>query len=147
MDLIFNITNLTVTPFWLAMIFLPWWRVTERLLRSSLIAVAPALIYAGLMLPNVMEHAPVLLNPALLQIAGLLGSPNGAAISWAHFLTFDLLIGRWIYLDSRNKKIPGWISSPILFLTLLLGPIGFLLYLAIRGFFPGPISTDPPFTN
>jgi hypothetical protein len=41
-------------------------------------------------------------------------------------------VGRWVYLDGRSRSISIWIISPILFFVLMLGPIGFLLYLAVR---------------
>lgn len=101
-------------------------------MRSPLAAVGPALLYVALILPSLVDHAPVLLRPELYKIAHLLGTPAGAAISWTHFLAFDLLVSRWIFLDSRRRKISGWISAPVLFLTLLLGPVGFLLHLILR---------------
>ena len=41
-------------------------------------------------------------------------------------------MGRWAYLDSRERRISAWLMAPVLFLTLMLGPIGFGLYLALR---------------
>jgi len=49
-----------------------------------------------------------------------------------HFLAFDLFVGRWIYLDSRRRQVSPWLMAPLLFLTLMLGPAGLLLYLAVR---------------
>jgi hypothetical protein len=65
-------------------------------------------------------------------VANLLGSPEGAIIAWIHFLAFDLFVGRWIYLDSEEQRLSRWLMAPILFLTLMLGPIGFLSYLIAR---------------
>jgi hypothetical protein len=49
-----------------------------------------------------------------------------------HFLAFDLFVGRWVYLESRERQVSTWIMAPLLFLTLTLGPAGFLLYLVVR---------------
>jgi hypothetical protein len=62
----------------------------------------------------------------------MLGSPEGATVAWVHFLAFDLFVGRWIYLDARTRELPWWATSPLLFLTLMLGPIGLLAYLLVR---------------
>ena len=132
MELLFKLSNLLVFPFWVSMLFLPRWRWTGRIMRSPWVAAGPAVIYALLMLPHLLEHAPVLLRPELDDIAKLLGSHAGATISWTHFLCFDLFVGRWIYLDGRRRSISAWFMTPILFLTLLLGPLGFLLYLSLR---------------
>jgi hypothetical protein len=61
--------------------------------------------------------------------------PYFATLAWAHFLAFDLFVGRWIYLDSRERGSSAGLVAPALLLTLMLGPIGFLLYLALRAAF------------
>lgn len=129
---LFSLSSLTVMPFWALMILLPHWRVTKRIMQSPLVAVLPALLYAVLVLPQFNAIYAAVSRPTLPGIAALLGSPTGALIGWAHFLAFDLLIGRWSYLDSRARKISAFVMAPILYLTLMLGPIGFLLYLGVR---------------
>lgn len=132
MDIIFSLSGLLVLPFWALLIFLPWWRWTARLMASPAVAAAPALLYAALVLPRVASILPAVMSPKLGEIAPLLGSPEGAVIAWAHFLCFDLFVGRWIYLDARERGISSLVVSPILFFTLMLGPIGFLSYLVAR---------------
>lgn len=132
METIFSLSSFTVLPFWLLMILLPGWSWTQRIIRSPLVVLAPALIYAALVLPQLGEVFFEVANPTLPSIAGLLGSPAGATIAWVHFLAFDLFVGRWIYLESRKLGLSAWLVSPVLFLTLMLGPIGFLLYLILR---------------
>jgi hypothetical protein len=132
MEQIFSLSSLLVMPFWLLLIFLPRWRVTERVMAGPWAAVPAALLYAGLVLPNFIEIFTAVINPTLTGITSLLGDPTGATIAWVHFLAFDLFVGRWVYLDGRSRSISIWIISPILFFVLMLGPIGFLLYLAVR---------------
>jgi hypothetical protein len=132
METIFSLSSLTVMPLWLLMILLPHWGVTRRVLGSPLVSLAPALIYAALVLPRLGEVLPAVMNPRLVGIAALLGTPAGATIAWAHFLAFDLFVGRWAYLDSRARGVSAWLMAPVLFLTLMLGPVGFALYLALR---------------
>jgi len=72
------------------------------------------------------------LTPTLKGVTALLSSPEGATLAWVHFLAFDLFVGRWIYLDSQERKINNWLISPILFLTLMLGPVGFVAYTVLR---------------
>lgn len=132
MEIVFKLSNLLVFPFWVLMLVLPRWRWTERIIRSPFVAAGPAVLYALLMLPHLPEHAPVLLRPELDEIVNLLGTRAGATISWTHFLAFDLFVGRWIYLDGRRRGVSAWLTSPILFVTLLLGPCGLLLHLGLR---------------
>jgi len=132
LETIFSLSNLLVLPFWLLMITLPRWRATERIMRSPLVSAAPALLYLVLVLPRLAELLPALANPTLAGVAALLGTPAGATIAWAHFLAFDLFVGRWAYLDSRERGVSAWIMAPVLLCVLMLGPVGFLLYLAAR---------------
>jgi hypothetical protein len=118
------------------MILLPRWRWTTRIMRSPLISAAPAVLYAVLVFPRLGEIWPAVARPTLSGVAALLGSPAGATIAWVHFLAFDVFIGRWVYLDSQERRVRAWLMAPVLFLTLMLGPGGFLLYLLLR-----PIAT------
>jgi len=132
-ETLFKLSGLLVLPFWALMIFLPHWRVTRRLMSSPFVAAAPAVIYAALVVPRLGEVWPAVSSPELYGVAALLGSPAGATIAWLHFLAFDLFVGRWVYLDGRERGVSAWLMAPVLFLTLMLGPCGFLLYLAVRG--------------
>jgi Domain of unknown function (DUF4281) len=132
MERLFALSGVVVLPFWLLMIVLPHWRWTQRIVQSLLISAVPAALYALLVVPRLGEVWPAVANPKLSEVAALLGSPAGATIAWVHFLAFDLLVGRWMYLDSLERQISAWLMAPMLFATLMLGPIGFLLYLTVR---------------
>jgi hypothetical protein len=131
-ETIFSLSSLLVMPFWLLMIVLPHWRWTQRVMRWPLASAAPALLYLALALPHFGELLAAVASPTLPGIAAVLGTPDGAMLAWAHFLAFDLFVGRWVYLDSRERAISAWLIAPVLFFTLMLGPIGFLAYLALR---------------
>ena len=139
METIFQVANLLVMPFWLLMILAPHWRWTRRIVGSLWIVVPNALLYALLVLPNALGIVDDIANPSLAGIAVLLGTPEGATIGWIHFLAFDLFVGRWAYLDSRTHGLSAWIASPILFLILMFGPLGLLLYLGARRLGRNPV--------
>jgi hypothetical protein len=132
MELLFRTSNLLVLPIWALMILMPHWRWTARIIRSPLVSAAPAILYAAFVIPRLSAIWPAVSRPTLLAVEALLGSPAGATIAWFHFLAFDLFVGRWIYLDSQERQISAWLMAPVLFLTLMLGPTGFLFYLAVR---------------
>ncbi|HRW48146.1 MAG: ABA4-like family protein [Caldilinea sp.] len=132
METLFSLSNLLVLPFWLAMIFLPRWRWTGRVMASLWPVVPAAVLYAVLVVPNLPALLPMLANPELAAIAALLGTPEGATVAWAHFLAFDLFVGRWVYLDGRRVGLSAWVVSPILFFVLMIGPAGLLLYVLAR---------------
>lgn len=131
MDALFGLAGMTVMPFWLLMIFAPRWGVTARVMRAPLAPLLPALAYLVLVAPKVPALLPMFLQPKLAEVSALLGSPEGATLGWLHFLAFDVFVGRWIYLDSRERGLSAWLISPVLFFTLMFGPVGLLAYLAI----------------
>lgn len=131
-DLLFQLSNLLIMPFWLLMIVVPHWRWTKRIIGSIWVVVPVALLYALLIVPIMPSALADLMNPSLDGIAALIGTPQGATIAWFHFLAFDLFVGRWVYLDSRERGITTWLVSPALFFVLMFGPFGFIAYLLIR---------------
>ncbi len=114
------------------MIALPRWDWAKKLIGSPLIVLPPVLIYAALVLPQLPGLFGQLASPSLEGIAALLGTPAGATAGWAHFLAFDLFVGRWAYLDAIERGTPAWFMAPVLFMTLMFGPIGLLAYLLVR---------------
>ena len=132
----FTFSFLLVAPFWFLMVLLPTWHGTTRVMRSPWVAVPAALLYTALVLPRLAEVLGTVASPTLEGVASLLATPVGVTIAWVHFLTFDLFVGRWIYLDGRERKLHPLLVSPILVLTLLLAPVGFLLYVFVRQFRP-----------
>ena len=131
-ETLFQFSNLLIMPFWLLMIFLPHWQWTKRIIGSIWIVVPVALLYAVTVLPLMPSAFGDLMNPTLDSIAALIGTPQGATIAWAHFLAFDLFVGRWAYLNSRERGITAWLTSPTLFFVLMFGPFGLILYLLVR---------------
>ena len=132
---LFDASFLLVAPFWLLMIALPAWRVTRRVIASPWIAAPAAALYLALVLPGLPGVLGAVSSPSLEAIAPMLGTPEGATVAWVHFLAFDLFVGRWVYLDARARGITPWLTSPLLFLTLMLGPAGLLGHLLVRGRF------------
>ena len=139
---LFQLTFLLAAPFWALMILAPSWRWTSRIIGSPLIVLPPVLIYVVLVLPNLLEVLlPIVSSPTLIGVQTLLGTPTGAAIGWAHFVAFDLFVGRWEYRDGRERQIAAWLMAPVLLLTLLFGPLGLLVYLLLRTQFKLPAAS------
>ncbi|GIJ80439.1 protein of unknown function [Micromonospora phaseoli] len=129
---LFTLTFAVAAPFWAMMILLPKWSVTARIIRSPLIVLPAVTIYAILVLPALGEVLPAVASPTLDAVRDLLGTDDGAAAAWAHMIAFDLFVGRWAWLDSRERKVPSLVMAPVLVLTILLGPLGLAAYLAVR---------------
>lgn len=129
---LFQTSSLFVMPFWIAMVFFPRWERLVGIIRSPWIAVVPSIYYAIMVIPGLIDLFAIVGNPQIDGLMGVLGTPLGTAISWVHFLAFDLFVGRWIYLDAHERKIHPVIIAPALFFTLMAGPLGFLIYLIMQ---------------
>jgi hypothetical protein len=129
-ETLFSICTRAVLPAWACLIFAPRWTWTARLLVPS---VLPPL-FAGIYLALAVTHFPR--SPdAFGSLAGIgvsFRDPYLALAGWLHFLAFDLFVGAWMVRDAQRQRIPHPAVVPCLLLTFLLGPVGLLLYLAIR---------------
>ena len=71
----------------------------------------------------------------LEEVAALFRSPGMLLAGWVHYLAFDLFIGRWVLDDAESRGLRGharWALLPCLLLVFLFGPVGLLLYFALR---------------
>ena len=132
MESVFSASALLVFPFWLAMVVAPRWRVTRKVMASPAVVLGAVGLYAWLVLPALGTVLPVVARPTLATVTALLNQPAAATAAWAHFLAFDLFVGRWIYLDALERRLPWLAVAPTLVLTLLLGPLGLAAYLMLR---------------
>ncbi|MCY7342939.1 MAG: DUF4281 domain-containing protein [Pseudonocardia sp.] len=129
---LFDLAFPLAVPFWALMIFLPGWSVTRRIISSPWIAVPPLLVYLTLLIPQFAPFWAAVSSPNLGVLAALFGTPAGAAAAWAHFIGFDLFVGRWMYLDARERRTHPLVMAPLLVLTILLSPLGLMAYLLVR---------------
>ncbi|MDC0887042.1 ABA4-like family protein [Altererythrobacter sp.] len=65
-------------------------------------------------------------------VRSIFATDSGVTIGWTHYLAFDLFVGLWIARDADAKDFSRWLQAPILFITLIAGPLGLLLWLLIR---------------
>jgi hypothetical protein len=134
LDLLFLVANYSVMPAWLLLAVAPRWDWTRRLVHSLLYPAVLGTVYT-------LYAATSLLGPAAPEGGGfgsldgvveLFSVPSLAFIGWVHYLVFDLFVGAWEARDAQRREIPHALLLPCLFFTLMLGPLGLLLYLSIR---------------
>ena len=129
---LFNIGSPLVFPFWILMVFLPHWKWTKRIMQSPWVILGPVFLYLILVFPVIGDFFFAVNPPSLESVNTLLASEVGTVGFWQHLLAFDLFMGRWVYLDSRENNISAWLIVPVLFLVLMLPPLGFLSYFIVR---------------
>ena len=75
---------------------------------------------------------PDLTDYSIRGIRSLFMSDGGLVLGWTHYLAFDLFVGLWIARDGEAKGFGRAVQAPVLLATFLAGPIGLLLWLAVR---------------
>ncbi|BFM38503.1 ABA4-like family protein [Synechocystis sp. LKSZ1] len=142
-ELIFNLANLFVLPFWGLMIFFPRWQWTQRLMGSVIPFVVLALVYLYFFVFALSpESAEALASPNLADIARAFSNEKVMAAGWTHYLVMDLFAGRWIY--EQGQKTGVWTIHSLL-LCLFAGPLGllshFLTAAIVSRFFPAVVTS------
>ena len=130
-DAVFALCNAAVVPAWLLLAVAPEWIWTRRIVHSVLYPAVLGAVYG-------VGFAT--LGPApegggfgtLRGVMTLFDVPQLVLIGWVHYLVFDLFVGAWEVRDARRRGIRHLLVIPCLALTFLFGPMGLLLYLALR---------------
>ncbi len=132
-QLLFNLFNYGVLIPWSLMILLPKWKGTLWMVRTYLPVVIIAVSYLFLTLWDVFIIQAAAVDFLSLQsIKSAFSRDIVMLIGWMHYLAFDMFVGMWEFKDSRSINLPHLILIPCLLLTLMLGPVGFVLYWGVR---------------
>ncbi|GAA3154389.1 ABA4-like family protein [Planomonospora alba] len=138
-ELLFQLSFLAAAPFWALMIAAPTWARTRRIAGSPLIVLPSLAVCLVLLAPVLGEVWPVVTRPTLAGLTALVADPRALAALWAQVISWDLLVGRWIYLDGRHRRVHPLLMAPILVLTIFLSPLALPIYLAVRGWTTAPL--------
>lgn len=133
-DTVFRIGNLIVLAGWLALALSPLQRRMAipfaRFAAALVCGLYLTLLIRGLAFgPGLPEGAGF---SSLAGVVALLSRPEAILGAWVHFLAFDLFVGSWQAEDAPKAGVPHLWLLPCLALTLLAGPVGLLLYLAMK---------------
>ena len=150
----FTIATFLPQPFWLLMILLPNNKITKTIMGGLEIPLLCCLIHffivassigmdgTGVTAPlsefnDVFEPAG---DPQLAFMGMTTKYPNFVAEEWSHVLTWDIFIGRYIWIDGIKRNI---FTPHSVLLSNLIGPPGLLLHwLTCTVFYKKPIL-DP----
>ncbi|MBX3266599.1 MAG: DUF4281 domain-containing protein [Acidobacteria bacterium] len=130
-ETIFSIANTLALVSWLLLAILPRFRVTRAVVLTGTV---PLLLSAAYLVIIVMFFGTS--EGSFSSLAGvmqLFTNPWTVLAGWLHYLAFDLFVGAWEVRDAEKHGVPHLLVIPCLFFTFMLGPIGYLMYVAIRG--------------
>jgi len=135
MDLVFMLVFFVgAAPFWTLMIAAPGWRFTQRVMSTPWSATLPLVFWFPFALPRLGDLVPAVAKPTLPVWQELLTDPAVMTFTWAQIIAWDLFVGRWMYLDSRERGIHPAVMAPLLVLAIMLSPLAVPIYLVLRHF-------------
>ena len=140
-DALFQLSGPVVIAGWLALALSPLAPKLTQIAAGLVIPVILSLAYTALILVNWAGAEGGF--GSLADVMLLSTNPALALAGWLHYLAFDLFVGAWEVRTARREGIPHLLVLPCLVLTFLFGPIGLLLFLAlrlVRGRFALPMS-------
>ncbi len=141
LEILFKGANFAVLPFWLLLLVAPRWRGTQLLVHGPAVVLLLTPIYAYML----FGYGPSPQNIDMTTLYGVMSAftaPHIVVAGWIHYLIFDLFIGAWEARDALRLHIPQLFVIPCLLATLVVGPVGLLLYLIVRFITRGVIQYD-----
>lgn len=130
-ETLYTVLNTAILPPWILLAVLPHHRVTQTLVHAIWIPLllAPVYVWALFLGPPLPEGAGFGDLPALMKA---FQSPTAVLAGWVHYLVFDLFVGAWIVRNARRERIHHGLTIPVLFATLMAGPVGLAAWLLLR---------------
>jgi hypothetical protein len=126
----FSIANIVAVLSWLLLAVLPGRRWVTEIVTGKAVPMLFAVLYVAIAAAAFGQSEGSF--STLSGVAALFANPWLLLAGWLHYLAFDLLIGTWEARDARERGIPHILLVPCLFMTLMFGPAGWLLYMAVR---------------
>jgi hypothetical protein len=144
---LFWTSSLLIFPFWFLMWFMPGHHLTKRYVGDVRWCIVPLLLsYTVLALPNaaevLMTFATQMPTPEI--VVGLFEEDEFVVLAWMHLLALDLFAGRYVWLRMLSAKRPMYVSTPILIMCMMIGPLGFLmgLFATWNVLYPEPLESE-----
>jgi hypothetical protein len=129
-EALFALSGMLMLPGWAALVLSPLFPRLADLVASVIVPAIFAVLYCALIMAF-WSGAPGGYD-SLSNVMALFTVPELALAGWIHFLAFDLFVGAWIVRTARDENIPFLLVLPLLPVTLMFGPAGFLLFVMLR---------------
>ncbi|HEX8124657.1 MAG TPA: abscisic acid-deficient protein Aba4 family protein [Allosphingosinicella sp.] len=118
---------------WAALFASPWIGRRRAVLAARWVLVPLCLLYLLFFLTH-LKAIPTDSGYTLAAVARAFDRPVLLLAGWIHYLVLDLFAGSW---EAEHSERTGVGFAPLLlclFATLMIGPLGLLLYLAVAAF-------------
>jgi hypothetical protein len=129
-EAVFGVTNTMALLCWVLLAVLPGRRWVTDIVTGRAVPALFTVVYVAIVATAFPASEGSF--STLAGVAALFSNPWLLLAGWLHYLAFDLLIGTWEARDARARGVPHLLLIPCLFLTLMFGPAGWLLYMGVR---------------
>lgn len=115
---------------WAALFALPWIGRRRAIRCARWTAVPLCLLYLAFLLPN-LAAIPRDGGYTLAALGRAFDTPALLLAGRIHYLVLDLWVGSWEAEHSEGAGLPHAALLPCLIATMMIGPLGLLLYLGV----------------
>ena len=127
-ETIFNLFNSGILLFWLLLLVFPNMGFTKKVMAFPWIPLAISVGYIYFLSTTTGTFSTDFSSLTSLTKMFQNAVPRDVAAGWLHYLGFDFWVGCWMLKNSQEKNVKHlWMIFPLLS-TLMLGPVGILLY-------------------
>ena len=141
---IFLWTNFGIIPFWLLLIFMPNYKITQILINSIILPLILSSLYVYLVYQATLLDESIFdifkLYLSLDNLYTVFATESFLLIFWLHFIALNLFLGSWISRDGIKYNMRRSLISVPLILVYFTGPLGLVLYWIIRVFYAKRLS-------
>ncbi|MDJ0522314.1 MAG: ABA4-like family protein [Planctomycetota bacterium] len=130
LETLFSLAGGLAMAGWIVLAVAPRWALGSHLVAPVVVTGLLGLAYAVLIVRGLPGAEGGF--GSLAEVAKLFQDETLLLAGWIHYLAFDLFVGAWEVRDAQRLGIHHGLVLPCLLLTLMLGPVGLLLYLALR---------------
>ena len=128
----FLMMNIITGIGWLSLIILsPFWKFTDKFVIGIVITLL-AILYTYFNFGHIAEAGGPASFMTFEGVMKVFSNPWLINAGWAHIMAFDLLAGIWMKNNAAKNGIRFWILIPVFLVTIMLAPLGFLIYQLIR---------------
>lgn len=131
-ELVFSLASSLALVAWIVLAISPEgtrWTRPARLIAGRIVPLVLAVFYVLLFAANGMGDGGY---GSIAAVQRLFAVPGVLTAGWLHYLAFDLFVGAWIAERAGALGLPHWLVLPLLALTFMFGPAGFLGFELLR---------------
>jgi len=133
-EILFWASSVYILPLWAMMWFLPHHATTWKVMSNPYTSIAPLCLFYGLaVLPSLVDILLLFSTqmPTPSVVIDLFDDDTIRLVGWLHFLALDTLAGQLTWKRCVEHKISIKVSLPVLFLCMMVAPLGYLIGLLV----------------